>query len=25
VVAENIDKILDMSTAQRVDAGVVLG
>jgi NAD(P)-dependent dehydrogenase (short-subunit alcohol dehydrogenase family) len=25
VVAENIDKILDMSTAQRVDAGVVFG
>jgi NAD(P)-dependent dehydrogenase (short-subunit alcohol dehydrogenase family) len=25
VVAENIDKILDMGTAQRVDAGVVFG
>ena len=25
VVAENIDKILDMSTAQRIDAGVVFG
>jgi hypothetical protein len=25
VVAENIDKILDMGTAQRIDAGVVFG